>query len=81
MVEAIVFVASIIFLVVDYYVAKAFQEIAEMKGYSDSKYFWYCFWLGFVGYLMVIALPMDAAASAEASEKAERFDNDELPEI
>ena len=42
---------------IDWYIAKQFQEVAKAKGYHASKYFWICFWLGFVGYLLVIALP------------------------
>lgn len=41
----------------DYFVAKWFFEAAEAKGYHDRKYFWICFWLGVIGYLLVIALP------------------------
>lgn len=47
-----------ILIYIDYLIATEFDNIAEQKGYSESnKYFWYCFWLGIVGYLMVIALP------------------------
>ena len=40
-----------------WYLAKQFYEVAKAKGYYDSKYLWICFWLTFVGYLLVIALP------------------------
>ena len=43
--------------VVAYIVASKFSEIAEMKGHNGSTYFWYTFWLGIYGMLMVIALP------------------------
>ena len=46
-----------LFLVLQYYVAKQFESVANDKGYADSKYFHLCFWLGVVGYLLVIALP------------------------
>lgn len=45
------------FIWVEWYIAKQFSEVAKAKGYNDSKYFWICFWLTFVGYLLVIALP------------------------
>ena len=45
------------YLTLDYFIAKWFSEAAEDKGYDDRKCFWICFWLGFIGYLLVIALP------------------------
>ena len=48
------------YLTLNYYIAKWFSEAAEDKGYDNyvnRKYFWICFWLGFIGYLLVIALP------------------------
>ena len=47
----------VIGLVVAYIVASKFSEIAEMKGHDGRTYFWYTFWLGIYGILMVIALP------------------------
>ncbi len=38
-------------------VAREFVTIAEMKGHDGTKYFWFTFFLGIVGMLMVIALP------------------------
>ena len=39
-------------------VAKKFEKIAEMKGYDEEIHsFAMCFWLGWIGYLYVIALP------------------------
>lgn len=40
-----------------WYLAKLFQTLARSRGFDDSKYFWICFWLGIVGYLLVLALP------------------------
>ena len=45
------------FIVLDYFIAKWFFEAAEEKGYHDKKYFWICFWLGWVGWVLVCALP------------------------
>lgn len=45
------------YLVLDYFIAEWFAEATYAKGYHESKYFWICFWLGFIGYLLVIALP------------------------
>lgn len=42
-----------------YLIAKEFYNIAEMKGHSERKYLWIPFFLGVVGWAMVIALPDD----------------------
>jgi len=44
-------------LVIAYVIAKKFADIAEMKGHEGNTYFWFTFWLGVVGMLMVVALP------------------------
>ena len=59
---------AIVYLILDYYIAKWFSEAAEAKGYHDSKYFWICFFLGFIGYLLVIALPDRNQHSADIDE-------------
>ena len=50
-------IAIIIALVIDWIIANAFAEAAELKGHDERKYFWFCFLFGLVGYLLVIALP------------------------
>ena len=59
---------AIVYLILDYYIAKWFSEASEAKGYHDSKYFWICFFLGFIGYLLVIALPNRNQRSADIDE-------------
>lgn len=66
-------VVLIVILIVQYKVADEFYYVAIKKGYDEKKYFWYCFWLGIVGYLLVIALPDNT--------NTENVVNDELPEI
>lgn len=58
---------------IDWYIAKQFYAAAQAKGYPDRKYLWICFWLGFVGYLLVIALP-DRGNTPQAI-------SDELPDL
>jgi hypothetical protein len=48
---------AVVYFILDHYIAACFAEAADAKGYHESKYFWLCFWLGFIGYLLVIALP------------------------
>ena len=63
----------IIVIVIEGFVAFKFEEIAKMKGHKE--YFWWCFWLGPVGWMMVIALPdRNGSWSKEQSE-------DSLPEL
>jgi hypothetical protein len=81
MVAFIVIVSIVIALVIDYFVSKTFQEIAILKGHSEDKYFWFCFFLGVAGYLMVVALPTNATVPVEASTKIELPVDDDLPEI
>lgn len=64
-----------IIIVLAYYIAKWFFEVAEEKGYHDRKYFWICFWLGIVGYLLVVAMP-DRGNGQQREIAA-----DELPEL
>lgn len=46
-----------VLLVLDYFIADEFRCIAQRKGYCGRRYFWWSFFTGFVGYLMVAALP------------------------
>ena len=47
----------VVVLVINWFAAKQFHEIAKMKGHPESKYLWWCFWLGMIGWLMEVALP------------------------
>ena len=70
-----------------YYLAEQFYEAAKAKGYSDKKYFWITFWLGPIGYWLIIALPDRGAPAAVPTTDAENpvISNaplyDELPEL
>lgn len=69
----ITLIVCVALLILYWFVAKWFFEVAEAKGYHNKKYFWICFWLSFIGYLLVIALP-DRGNSQQAA-------NDELPDL
>ena len=56
-----------------WYIAKQFEEAAQKKGHTRKKYFWLCFLLGAVGYLLVVALPDRGNTQQIAS--------DELPDL
>ncbi len=65
-----------IFFVIDWFVAKRFDEIAQMKGQPPKKYFWWCFWLGMIGWAMVIALPDRVGVTQKNAGSS-----DDLPEL
>ena len=44
-------------LVINHYIANQFYNNAVLKGHNERKYYWICFLLGLVGYLLVISLP------------------------
>ncbi len=69
------FIAVIIFFVVDYFVAKEFYIASAMKGWSEKKYFWLSFFLLFVGYILVAALPDRGGRDMDS------FYSDDLPDI
>ena len=52
-----IFLGLIIGIILNAYIAGQFRIAAADKGYDSSKYFHICFWLGIIGYLLVIALP------------------------
>ena len=51
------FALGLVGIAVDFYVAVKFKKIAEDKGFDSMEYFFVCFFLTFIGYIMVAALP------------------------
>lgn len=47
-----------IVLLIQFLIAKEFYYVACRKGYEQKKYLWLPFFLGIIGYLLVIALPI-----------------------
>ena len=50
-------ILAIIGLVISIALSVKFAGCAEDKGYSFKSYFWVCFLLGTIGYILVAALP------------------------
>ena len=50
-------ITALVALVISGVVAEEFYIAACCKGHEERKYFWYCFLLGIIGYLLVVALP------------------------
>lgn len=71
---SLIILAAII--VIFWFAAKAMYEIAVMKGHTDKKYFWWCFWVPGIGYLMVLILPDRIGLPVKSAHAA-----DELPEL
>ena len=46
----------VISIVISVFLANAFADFAEQKGHDRQHYFWFCFFLGVIGYCWVAAL-------------------------
>lgn len=85
-------VIIVVVLVLDGIISMQFQQVAEEKGYTDSnKYFWMTFLFGFIGMLLVVALPdrnlykiperiMEERKEEKKEGKREEINN-ELPDL
>lgn len=69
MIGLLLLIPILALLLLDYFIADEYRAIAAKKGHCGRKYFWWCFFTGFVGYLMVAALPDRAHFRAEVPEK------------
>ena len=76
--STVFWVALIVVLIADVVAAMEFANIAEMKGHSGSKYFWWCFLLALYGIPMVIALP---DRKGQPREDAVQVQDEALPEL
>ena len=61
------------YFIFEYYLAGLFYFIAVDKGYTEKVYLWLCFWIGLIGYMLVIAMPNRGSNP--------QFANDELPDL
>ena len=78
-----ILVGCILFLLIDLLIAKEFVAIADKKGHNGRQYFWWMFLFGFIGYLMVIALPDRGEQKTVTvnSAKTEAPAPEEIPDI
>lgn len=87
--ENLIILLLIFVVIIRFFAANEFYNIAMIKGFLDRKYFWYAFFLGIIGYLMVIALPDKNQQKIHETiiESNEKFKNmveiedDELPDL
>lgn len=83
------YVVAILTVVVLLWIATEFYKVAEMKGFSELKYFWISFLFPLCGYLLVIALPdrnqrevqVTMTAADTSVKQTTSFDSDELPDL
>ena len=73
-----IFFLMVLYLIFFGIASAEMRSIAEMKGHSHSKYFWYCFLLPVFGFIMVAALPDRGNMQCQRIEK---LDEDELPDL
>ena len=71
----LIFLVAFAVIVIWYFAALEFYEIAKEKGYSNKKYLWWTFFLGVVGCLLVVALP------DRGNHQSNNVAIDELPEL
>lgn len=76
----ILIVLVLVYFILAFVIAGWFSEAAGEKGYSSSKYFWICFFMGLVGQLLVIALP-DRGRGVDASGEQPELRPGELPDL
>ena len=76
--EFLIFLGALGVIVLQICIANEFQRIADMKGHTEKRYFWWSLLFGPVGWAMVIALPARGEKTAPAPADA-AFDD--LPEI
>ena len=62
-------VVAIVAIWIAWLIAKEFYAAANVKGYYEEKYLWICFFLGVIGYLLVVALPDRGNAAKSVSNE------------
>ena len=72
----LIILGSIAFIILHCCICSAFHKIAQMKGHYGKSYFWWTFFTGLIGMMMVIALPDRSGA-----EKSDVSHDDELPDL
>lgn len=63
---------------IQYLIAREFYVIASAKGYPQKKYLWLPFFLGMIGFLLVVALPDHGKQVQMPRASVKR---DELPDL
>lgn len=61
-------------IAINVFVARAFRDVARMKGHKGARYFWIPFLFGFAGWILVLALPDRLGRPALNHGRAYAFD-------
>lgn len=68
--ESLVIVIAVSIVVgINCLISREFYTIAKEKGFSSARYFWFPFFFGIVGMLMVVALPDRKVTNIPAPRK------------
>jgi ABC-type Fe3+ transport system permease subunit len=70
----VLLIGIVVALWLNWFIAKQFYEVAQEKGFYDSKYQWICFLFGAAGWIMVCALPDRGNTTVPVT-------SDELPDL
>lgn len=87
--ESLIILLLIFGVIIRFFAANAFHDIAILEGFPSLKYFWWSFLFGIIGYLLVIALPdknqqkihETMMESNEKSKNMVEIEDDELPDL
>ena len=76
-----VWIIFIIWVAIQIFSAMQFSAIAEMKGHKGSTYFWWIFFAGPAGWIMVAALPDRAGQQEQVPTQMPKLNATELPKM
>lgn len=82
MIAVMALVVCVTLLAIQYMLAKEFYRVAEMKGFTEKKYFVLPFLLGIGGMLLVISLPdRSEAIQAQVASQSSKKESEALPKL
>ena len=83
MINLLYIIGAIVTLILLHYISNLFYLVAVEKGWDERKFYWLSFFFGFVGWMLVIALPDRNATPVviSAPESPRRTDSNDLPPL
>ena len=84
MLTVLAVVGGIVALILLHYISNLFYLVAVEKGWDERKFYWLSFFFGFVGWMLVIALPDRNGTPVVINDRgasARREIRDELPPL
>lgn len=74
----VIMLGAALLIWIQYLIAREFYVVASAKGYNQKKYLWLPFFLGMIGFLLVVALP-DRGKQVQTPRAS--LKQDELPDL